>query len=169
MNKSDLVEIIPGGDITDPIGTDSNKIIIHVCNDIPVMGAGVAKALYEKWPVIKRNYLNSPSSKVLGTVQLNTVEYDIVVANCIAQHGIKDKTGVKPIRYQAFCECITKVFSHAENCLKLYNQTASIHIPFNVGCGLAGGKWETIFKMIKNCATAYNIRVYIYDKYNQNT
>jgi len=35
------------GDVTAPIG-DDNKLIIHCCNDIGAMGAGVAVALYRK-------------------------------------------------------------------------------------------------------------------------
>lgn len=141
---------------------------MHVCNDIPVMGAGVAKALYTKWPIIKTNYLKDPSSNILGSVQLTLVEYDTIVVNCIAQHGIKYTNNGPPICYRALCECISKVFINAESCFKYY-QTSSVHIPFNMGCGLAGGEWKPIFKMITNAANAYNIKVYIYDKYNQNT
>jgi len=161
-----LVEYISGGDLRDPVSSDSTKIIAHVCNDIGVMGAGVAKELYNRWPIVKSSYLNNKTHTELGAVILCSPEPDIVIANCIAQHGIrKSSPAIPPIRYDAFTECMSSVFKYSTS----LKTTSSIHVPHLMGCGLAGGDWTRIHRILTNFSNAYNQKVYIYDKYNQNT
>ena len=49
--------IYRNGDVTNPKGL-GNKIIIQLCNNIGVMGAGVALCIANKYPVVKKNYIN---------------------------------------------------------------------------------------------------------------
>ena len=79
------------GDVRKPIG-DGNKIIIHCCNDIGVMGAGVAAAIAQKWPNVKSEYKKWHRGKQgfkLGNVQFVKVEDDLVVCNMIGQRDIR--------------------------------------------------------------------------------
>lgn len=75
----------------------------------------------------------------------------------VAQRGIKvgRSTGV-PIRYDAVESCLEKL---SEEALLL---EASIHMP-RIGCGLAGGKWESIEPIILKNLSEKDIDVYVYD------
>lgn len=140
------------GDATKPIG-EGNKIICHICNDIGAWGAGFVLAISNRWPQPERVYRNTPHY-VQGDITLVNVEDDIWVANMIAQHDIRmDEQGDPPIRYAS-----VKVALHRVNA-KAVEMGATIHMP-RIGCGLAGGKWEEIEKIINETLT---VDVTIYD------
>ena len=148
------------GDVRVPIG-NGNKIIIHCCNDIGVMGAGVAAAIAQKWAIVKIQYKQwhrSNKGFKLGNVQYVKVEDDIVVCNMIGQKGIRSRGNVSPIRYGAIKKCLEKV---KEAALK---NNASVHCPYLMGCGLAGGDWKKVEPMLQEIlcdngvlVTTYNI------------
>ncbi len=147
------------GDVCNPLGEDS-KLIIHVVNDMGAMGAGVAKALFSKWYDVRKRYLEwyeKNNQLNLGTIQAIKVEKNIVVINMVAQHKIGYENNLPPIRYDALTQCIIKV----QNLAKKY--TASVHIPYNMGCGLAGGKWDVVEDIIINNLCKEDIPVVIYD------
>ena len=75
----------------------------------------------------------------------------------IGQEGIGFKNGIPPIRYDAIDSCLKKVLDAS----KKYN--ASVHLPYNLGCGLAGGKWSVIEELIKRRLSSENIEVIAYD------
>ena len=146
------------GDATDP-QVEGNKIITHICNDIGAWGAGFVMALSRKWDAPERSYRAlRTEDRQLGNVQLVEVENDddgkTFIANMIGQHGCGfDAQGLAPIRYEAVKECLALVNKEA------VDGNATIHMP-RIGCGLAGGKWETIEQIIKETIT---VDVFIYD------
>ena len=142
------------GDATDPIGV-GNKIIAHVCNDVGAWGAGFVLAISKRWPQPEAEYLKSRGGLTLGTVSLVPVEPGIWgVANMIAQRGIRTEDGVPPIRYAALRQCLGILAVEAR---KL---RATIHMP-RIGCGLAGGKWESVEPLIRIAIPT--IEVFVYD------
>lgn len=153
------------GDVREPILENNQKgLIIHCCNDLPAMGSGVAKALYEKWPIVKSEYMKWGNSKVnfaLGNIQGLQVETDIAVINMIGQRHIKPIDGIPPIRYGAMRQCIQKVAKIA------IKYSASVHIPYLMGSDLAGGEWKEIEKIIIEELCQKEIKVIIYDLFNK--
>jgi O-acetyl-ADP-ribose deacetylase (regulator of RNase III) len=143
------------GDATRPVG-NGNKIIAHVCNDAGKWGKGFVLAISNRWPQPRDEFLllHSRRALMLGMVQLVRVEKTIWVANMIAQKGIKAEGGVPPIRYDALLECLKQLGFHA------HQSPASIHMP-RIRCGLAGGEWDKVEKLI--CETLPATRVYVYD------
>lgn len=142
------------GDATNPQGS-GDKIICHICNDVRAWGAGFVIALSKKWSAPELAYLSLPEKDmVLGNVQLVAVEPDITVANMIAQRSVSQKNSdYIPIRYDAVKECLQKVNKHAEE------NNATLHMP-RIGCGLAGGDWFEIEKIIHEVVT---VDVTVYD------
>lgn len=142
------------GDATNPQGT-GDKIICHICNDIDRWGAGFVMALSKKWDAPEKAYHSIPKKDmVLGNVQLVAVEPDITVANMIGQRSIRKKNSdYIPIRYDAVRECLEKVNKHA------VENNATLHMP-RIGCGLAGGDWFEIEKIIHEVVT---VDVTVYD------
>lgn len=143
------------GDATSPIG-QGDKIICHICNDIGAWGAGFVMALSKKWKQPEQAYLSmSKSERCLGNVQLVAVEPDITVANMIAQRSVRsaETPDYIPIRYDAVRDCLTIVNKHA------VENNATLHMP-RIGCGLAGGNWFEIEKIIHEVVT---VDVTVYD------
>ena len=157
------------GDVLNPVG-DGYKIIPHVCNDIGGWGSGLVIAISKRWkdPEFSYRYWFKKSKDInskgfyntfkLGMIQCIEVEDDILIINMIAQHNtISIAPGTKPIRYDALKTCLEKV---AIQTLK-YNTPASVHMG-RIGCGLAGGKWKEVEKIIQETLISRNIPVYIY-------
>ncbi len=140
------------GDATKPIG-DGNKIIPHCCNTENIWGAGFVLAISRRWYAPELAYRKRKEFK-LGTVDFIRVEDDIIVANMIAQKGIGyDAQGNPPISYAALRIALNIVNHHA------HLTGSSIHMP-RIGCGLAGGNWETVEQIIKDVMT---VPVTVYD------
>lgn len=145
------------GDATVPIG-EGNKLIIHICNDVGAWGAGFVMALSRRWecPEIqyrdwKRGIYEEPFA--LGHVQPVRVEADIYVCNMIAQHGVGFHEEKPPIRYDALKQCLERVARIAKTL------NASTHMP-RIGCGLAGGTWDVIGKMVEEELGEFSVTVY---------
>lgn len=144
------------GDITKPISS-KGIVIAHIVNDIGLMGSGVAKAIYEKWPDVRKLYLkwfeaeglNEEQSFRLGNTQFvlveghESLEPGIIVANMIAQHSIMSLGEKKPIRYDALDECLKDVYQF---CI---DNKMSLHMP-KIGSLRAGGDWNKIHDIISD-------------------
>ena len=196
------LEYIKNGNICEPQIQSGVNIIIHCCNDIPVMGSGVAKALYTQWPQVKEQYLlwhkmteegfhtdeelgiDNHSDKyqyhfpdpdkrnfALGNVQLISVETGIeigvsnaLVGNIIGQHNIyPNKVGMPPVRYSAIdyaCGLIAKNASESE-------LGFTIHVPYLMGCDLAGGKWDIIERILLDNFKNNGISCLAYDLFGK--
>jgi hypothetical protein len=152
------------GDATKPkdwvrsTGTN-HKYIIHVCNDEGKWGAGFVLALTKKWPWVENSYRkwskgaefkdndaikvisddNSMTGFHLGAIQIVDVTSDISVINMIGQRSCgPDEYGHPPIRYYAIDECMKKVSKEVNRNL------GTVHLPYLMGCALAGGSWPII-------------------------
>jgi O-acetyl-ADP-ribose deacetylase (regulator of RNase III) len=143
------------GDATRPV-TPGPKIICHICNDIGAWGAGFVVAISKRWSAPEDNYRRLTGMQ-LGLVQIVPVEVDISVANMVAQHGVTrmgyDDADEPPIRYGALRACLAQVNDIA------YRTNATLHMP-RIGCGLAGGEWSEVQKIIEDVAS---VDVYVYD------
>lgn len=108
-------------------------IICQQVNCQGVMGAGLAKAIREKWPVVYSEYKKLCDSKtpeeLLGKIQLIRVEPNKYVLNIFGQLGYgRDKVYTD---YSA----LEEAFKSIEKDFKDY----TIAMPELLGCGLAGG------------------------------
>lgn len=148
------------GDATAPEG-DGPKIIAHVCNDIGAWGKGFVLAVSRRWSRPEDAYREWFTGGVeagftLGQVQLVQVDPSIWVANMIGQRGIRRDTSSPPIRYEALAHCLAQV---AEKALEL---DASVHMP-RIGCGLAGGEWSQVERLVQDNLTDRGVPVTVYD------
>ena len=112
-------------------------MIAHGVNCQDRMGAGVAKALYTKWPLVKSKY-HAFEYVDLGNVQFVTVESGLIVANCFTQQYYGRQSNVQYADPEAVNECLVRVAEHA--CIEL--GVDEVFIP-RIGCGLGGLDWKT--------------------------
>src|SRR5262245_6934129 len=148
------------GDATQP-ESDGPKIIVHVCNDGGGWGKGFVVAVSKRWREPERCYRawhrgEGDQPFKLGQVQFVQVEPDIWVANLIGQHGMGSRSGQPPVRYDAVREGLRSVAS------KDKERCASVHMP-RIACGLAGGKWEEVERIVCEELTAAGIATTVYD------
>lgn len=118
-----------------------NVIIPHICNDIKKWGAGFVLAISKEWK--KPEQLFRSTNLKLGEVQFIQVTNKIIIANMIAQHGIRHKNNKTPIRYDNLRSALIKVNKKAI-------KTNSIIMAPKFGSGLAGGNWNFIEQIIKD-------------------
>lgn len=135
---------------------DGIKIIPHCCNDQNLMGSGVAKALYSKWPEVKEKYHSGKME--LGKTSVAVIRKDsTIVVNMIAQHGVMVKRnergiavgedGRPPIRYEALVQAMKMVKYHIKKCIE-NDIKVEVHCP-KFGCDLAGGDWDIVSTLIE--------------------
>ena len=148
------------GDATAPIGTGT-KIIVHVCNDVGAWGRGFVMTLSKCWPEPEQRYHawhkgEEKQPFALGEVQFVQVSDTVWVANVIGQRDIRTLNGVPPVRYEAIRTGLRKVALEAR---RLH---ASVHMP-RIGCGLAGGDWNIVGKIVEDELANIGVPVTVYD------
>jgi O-acetyl-ADP-ribose deacetylase (regulator of RNase III) len=139
------------GDATEPVG-EGCKIIVHVCNDV---------GLSKRWPEPEQLYRSwhrgeTDQPYALGEVQVVKVTENVWVANLIGQRDVRAENGVPPIRYDALRIGLRKVADEARRL------GASVHMP-RIGCGLAGGTWGEVGKIVQAELADKGIAVFVYD------
>lgn len=161
------IKYLSGQDIRHPYSKEEVNVILHCCNDMNVMGAGVARALFEMWPEVKSMYhfhFENDKKCKLGDIHYVKVENQVFVGNIIGQHCIReDEEGNPPVRYWAIEQAFENV---VENILNK-DSDVNVNIPYLMGCDLAGGKWEKIEELIHKHFIANEIPVYVYDLFRK--
>lgn len=145
------------GDATEPIGESDVKIIAHVCNDQYRWGRGFVLSVSKKWPIARTHYLREKPK--IGHVQyVFSFQKDftktMIIANMVAQRGIRSKQNTIPLDYEMLDNCLNSLGCRA----RFYR--APVHMP-RIGCGLAGGDWGRVEKLIER--NLKYLSVYVYD------
>lgn len=148
------------GDATQPIG-EGCRVIVHVCNDLGGWGAGFVLAISRRWLEPEARYRAWHGGKesipfALGEVQFVQVQQEIWVANMIGQEGLGFRNGKPPVRYEAIRKGLDKVASWAKE------HGASVHMP-RIGCGLAGGNWAEVERVVNEILIQQGVRAVVYD------
>ena len=92
----------------------------------------------------------------LGTYQEVLVEPKLYIVNLFGQNGYG--RGERQTNYAALA---TALFSFFRDCAQK-NQSAIVRLPYGLGCGLAGGDWDTVLDIISDAAKAWNLNVEIW-------
>lgn len=151
--------------------------ILHQVNCQGVMGAGLAKQVKERFPVVFKYYkslcdedkrarkeLGFSRSPLLGRIQIiHKQDYLIgdpnidpqVIVNLFAQDRYgKDKCHTD---YGALKQCLIEVNKRFAG--------KKVAIPYRMGCGLGGGDWNVVSKIIEN--TLIDCDVTLYESYKE--
>ena len=162
MTTNEKVRIVLGNILDAP-----EDIIVQQVNCQGVMGAGLAKQLRDAYPLMFVQYkarcnLRSSPADLLGTVHWYYHDPELtgipkkIIANIFGQLYYGRSTGVRYTDYDALAAGFLEVSRVARN------RKLSVAIPYGIGCGLGGGKWETVLAMIESRHTFVNRFVTIY-------
>lgn len=137
-----LHKIITGnGDILNV----TKGLIVHGCNARGSMGAGIAKSICDRYPIVKDCYVEwyENYGLRLGEVQYVQVADGLIIANAITQLTYGRSRDILYADYTAIRTAFVDVNRFAaRNNLK-------VHYPL-IGCGLANGKWPIVSQIIKD-------------------
>ena len=98
------------------------------------MGAGLAKQIRDKWPVVFDEYKKICGTDRLGDSQTVQVAPQLYVANLFGQLNYgRDK------RQTNYAALAAAIFGEMK-----VHPNATFRIPYGLGCGLAGGNWVTV-------------------------
>lgn len=138
------------GDVLNAV-VDRQTIIMHVCNDQYVMGAGIALQIAQKWPRVEEMYKLHKTLE-LGTTQWCTVGEKLICVNLIAQTlGWVD--GKPPLSYEALRVCLMDVAEVAKK------DKILVRAPM-IGSLRSGGKWNVIEEMIESIFNGVEVEIY---------
>lgn len=149
-----MVNVISG----DILKSGAN-VIVHQVNCRGVMGAGLARQIKEKYPEAFTKYKTycdsfSDKSEMMGTVLFVTCMDGTVIANVFGQLDF-GRNGRKT-DYHSLKRGLNDVRKYAEK------DGLSVAIPHRIGCGLAGGNWNIVYKMITSAFDNYGVTLYEY-------
>ena len=151
-----MVEIVEHSNLLEV----KSGIICHQVNCIGAMGTGIALQIRNKWPEVFKDYKNECNlfsdepKKLLGKVQDTLISDNLVVANCFGQI-YPGRNGIMT-NYSAWDEILDNL-NDLSNFFSL-----ELHFPWMIGCGLAGGDWDTMLGKIQSKFGRSSTKVFIH-------
>ena len=145
--------------INKPLEDATEDIIIHGCNCFHTMGAGVAKALADKYPQIieidestsygDKNKLGTASWVIIPKTSESPPK---LIINAYIQYRYgRDKKHLD-------LDALEKILAGLSKALK--DEQFTVAMPF-IGCGLAGGDWDTeVLPVVEKYLSDVSVTVY---------
>lgn len=131
-------------------------IICQQVNCLDAMGAGLAKAIMDKYPEVAEDYHKSfkwaDAKNLFGCYRLVKVDEDLYVANIYSQfeYGNPQITGRVYTDADKLVECVKAICdSHPELPVFLPRSKDTDNDKDGIGCGLGGESWEKLSEMFK--------------------
>jgi len=128
----------------------TEKYIAHQCNCVSSSASGLAGSIFRKYPYadiyLLRNNFDTPRNIIIkgnGGDQRYIINMLAQYYPGISRYPDSPKDGIKA-REQYFAQCLGKIAEIPD--------LDTIAIPFKIGCGLAGGNWDTYLRMIEDFA-----------------
>jgi uncharacterized phage-like protein YoqJ len=133
-------------------------IVCQQVNCKGVMGAGLAKAISDKFPIVKEKYLeNYKKNKGIQLGSFQIIDVAVTSSDFLAVCNLytQDSYGNSSITKKCYTD--KELLINAIDCVCSSNPNTKVYIPIKIGCGLAGGNWEEIKEEIVNLVKKRNI------------
>ncbi|UNK20688.1 macro domain-containing protein [Paenibacillus sp. N3/727] len=134
----------------------AEDIMAHQVNCQGVMGSGIAKSLRASYsdlfPSYKQFCNNVAPHDLLGKCHMvkTGLKY---VANLFGQLNY----GRQKVIYTDY-EALQKALVSLKN--EAQEKGLSVALPYNIGCGLANGDWDIVYKIIEDVFSDYDVTIY---------
>lgn len=136
-------------------------IAFHCANPNSVMGAGVALALKNKWPIVAeadKKDLRNPKKR-LGHYSAARLDDGRVVVNLYGQKGVGSDG--RPLNRNCQYDHLYNAMFRA--CWKIKtDKKVFIGVPYKMASDRAGGSWIIVEAMLQDLETRFNIEFIIY-------
>ena len=135
------------------------SVIIHQVNCFTI-GAGVAKAIVDRWPLVKEEHerVTKNSHNFLGKIQPVYVNDKQCVINMFSQYNYGNDS-VRYTSYDALYDCLVKVRNFV---IEHYGYTTTIALPYNMSCGRGGASWNVVMAMITDIFETSDLNIEIW-------
>ena len=123
--------------------------IMHQVNCQNVMGSGVAKALYTKYPQVKSEFhklakiYNTPQKRY-GLFQPVIITDELIICNSYSQMSYGFGKNVRYTNETLLINNLHRLDEYAKE------HQLPAYVPEYIGCGLGNGDWNTIKDYIEN-------------------
>lgn len=128
----------------------------HQVNTLGAMGAGLAKQIKVKYPHVFQEYKSVCNmynrQSLMGEVTVHLIDDGRLIANLFGQMEVG--RGKRQTDYDALHQALTRLKDYA------VENNKSVALPFAIGCGLAGGDWKIVYKMIDEVFADYEVVLY---------
>mgnify|MGYP001188983797 CR=1 FL=1 len=144
-----MIKVVKGNLLYAPV-----DVIGHQVNCKGVMGAGIAKQLRNKYSELFSEYKEYlvTHPRPLGDLLMHH-QYGLpLVANLFGQDGYG--RGRRYTDYHALESALGELYDLA------YLNGWTVALPYGIGCGLAGGDWDTVYKIIESIFTEVDCYLY---------
>lgn len=137
--------------------------LCHQCNCTSKKSAGLAQKIFQRFPSTN-DYVSRGDPSEPGTVSVHHLERyyggPMSVINMFAQRGPGKARpwgdDSKEMRLTWFTQCLYA-------CLDKTPRGSKFAFPFGIGCGLAGGSWDSYFAILKTWSEDFRVgKVVIY-------
>lgn len=146
-----MIKIVEGSIFRD---LPKYSVLMHQCNAKGWMGAGIAKEIARRWPEAFNEYhkycawfKDGHEDEILGTFVGVRIDPTFIVCNCIAQKNVGKHE--QQTDYDAWEEICHKIEVQTKAAKVRTGQNWTLHAPYNIGCGLGGGDWETMYSIFR--------------------
>lgn len=132
-------------------------IIAHQVNCQGVMGAGLAKQIKNKYYNSFLTYKHacdgvSDKNDLLGSIRRYREEDGKVICHIFSQ--LNYGRAKRQTDYEALRNGLKKLEIIARN------NDKTVALPYGIGCGLAGGDWDIVYKIIDEVFKDYEVTLY---------
>ena len=138
------------------------QVIAHQVNCQGVMGAGVAKAIKNKYPEVYDEYYSycqdNLKDDIFGTCLVIEADNGKIIANLFGQNEFGK--GVIQTNYKKLHSALNELKDYM-----IENGLITLSFPYMIGCGLAGGDINIVQSLIRDVFDDTDI---IYNFYNIN-
>lgn len=151
------------GDLLDyPFGIN---VICHVCNNVGVMGSGIALSIKQRYPAAYETYRvartledgSSDGGYRMGDWSQAEVAPGRLILNLVAQNGYG--RGKRHLDYEAFYKGLDDIHSTLRQFA--WNPAPVVGMPHLIGSDRAGGSFKVVLAMIEDIFEASPIRCVI--------
>lgn len=121
--------------------------VMHGCNIECTFGAGLALAIKKKWPEAYNADLKTRKGDFdkLGGISYAKISEDFYVVNLYQQSLKETFYNGRALNYNAFYDAFDRAVDFCQS-----KGIVNIFVPYKIGCGLAGGDWEIVYRMMKS-------------------
>ena len=131
----------------------NENIIVHQVNAQGIMGGGVARQLANQYLGLEREYSEFCELHSNNYNQLKGQVFKIMIQGKMIMNMFSQKTN-----FDTDYEMMKMALEEIKEYAKSFNLT--ICMPYGIGCGIAKGDWNIVYKIIEEVFSDYNVTLY---------
>jgi len=139
-------------------------IICHQANCQTTMRSGIAKSLVELYPEVAQADKDFPipsgDNRRLGRFSHVQTHSGVIVVNLYGQFYYG--TDRQHTDYAALEHAVREMLHHLSEFRTQNQKVFKVGLPYNMGCGLAGGDWNVVREFLERASNDYQYPLFVY-------